>query len=288
MRNTSVRILLAGGDQSQYQLLLEQLRQIKREPYLLVWFEDFDHAQRELATEHYDLVLLDCQSQPENALYLLTNLQQHVSKPCIALFEHADSELCLLAQDLGAVDCLSADNLHVAILERSFRYALDRKLVDKKLSESHLYDPLTGIPNRQKFKHSLAAAINHAQSSGGHLGVLVINLDGFKRVNQSYSMDAADEMVRTMARRLGRCMRKSDNLARMGGDEFALIIDDCRGVDDVTLVATKVIDALAAPYMIEGVPLIVSCSIGVAMFPESGESVFYPVFARCGDRHGLR
>ena len=273
MRNASVRILLAGGDQDQYQLLLEQLKQVKREPYLLVWFADFDHAERELAAEHYDLVLLDCQSDPENALYLLTSIQQQDAQPCITLFEHADNDLNVLAQDLGAVDSLSADSLQTGILERSFKYALDRRVVDKKLSESHLYDPLTGMPNRQKFRSSLSTAMQAATAQQHQLGLLVINLDGFKQVNQSYSMDAADEMVRTMGRRLSRCIRKTDHIARMGGDEFALIIDDCRSEDAVGLVAQKVVDALGAPYMIEGVPLIVSCSVGIAMYPESGDSV---------------
>ncbi|WP_019528483.1 putative bifunctional diguanylate cyclase/phosphodiesterase [Dasania marina] len=273
MRDASVRILLAGGTQSQYQLLIEQLQNIKRQPYLLTWFEDYDHAERELAAESYDLALIDCQSDSERALYLLTSIQQSAVLPCITLFEHSDSELSVLAQDLGAVDCLCADNLHIAILERSFRYALDRSVVDQKLSQSHLYDPLTGISNRQMFRKTLDAAIETAKAQQTKLGLLLINLDGFKRINQAYSMDTADEMVRTMARRLSRCVRKSDRLARMGGDEFALILDDCRNVEDVALVAQKVIDVLSAPYMIEGAPVIISCSIGVTMYPESGESV---------------
>lgn len=273
MRDASVRILLAGCNQHEYQQLLEQLALIKREPYLLVWIGELDQARHELDTKNYDLALIDCRSHAEQAYCLMADVQQHGSAPCIAILESVEGEHSERAQDLGAVDCLAPESLQALILERAFRYVLDRSMADQKLSQSNLYDPLTGIPNRQMFSQSLEAAISSAKTQQIHLGLLIINLDGFKRVNEAYSIEAADELVRTVARRLTRCVRKSDCIARMGGDEFALILDDCHGVEDVSLVSQKVIDILSAPYMMEGAPVIISCSIGVAMYPESGDTV---------------
>ena len=271
MRDASIRILLAGSNRDEYLWLVKQLALINREHYLLVWMSDFEEARCELDSTNYELTLIDCRVEPEQGYALMSHVQQQkYIAPCITLLDEKDAER---AYDLGAVDCLTTDSLQVPIIERAFRYVLDRSVADQKLIQTHLYDPLTGIPNRQMFTRTLEAAISVAKTQQIHLGLLVINLDGFKRVNEAYSIEAADELVCTMARRLSRCVRKSDSIARIGGDEFALILDDCHGIDDVALVAQKVIDILSSPYMLEGTPLIISCSIGVAMYPESGDSV---------------
>ncbi|MBL4827885.1 MAG: bifunctional diguanylate cyclase/phosphodiesterase, partial [Spongiibacteraceae bacterium] len=144
------------------------------------------------------------------------------------------------------------------------------KRVDKKSAEQNLYDPLTGSSNRVSFRRTMNQTIERAKTHKVPLALLLINLDGFKKVNESYGCEAGDLLVKTMADRLVGCVRKSDNIARIGGDEFTLVLDDSRTEDDIALVAKKVIDVLSAPFTIAACPLMVSCSIGIATFPSSG------------------
>ena len=105
------------------------------------------------------------------------------------------------------------------------------------------------------------------------LALLVINLDGFKQFNESYGLAVGDELVTTMAERLNECLRKSDSIARVGGDEFTLILDDSNNHEDIALVSKKVAEVLSKPIMLDGYPKTISCSIGVAIYPDHGDSV---------------
>ena len=274
MQDAYVRILFAGGEQAHYSQIAAQLDTIRPGAYQLVWCVELDKALGELKAGRYDLAMVDCLHQPEQALQLFQQLQQlDCLVPLIALVGEAEGspegEYML---GLGAADHLSLDNLQPGVLERSMRYLRDRSAIGQ-YSQHQFYDPLTGIPNRLLFRQSLDQAIARARTQQIALGLLVINIDGFNKVNESFGHDAGDELVCTIARRLTRCVRKSDGVARLGGDEFALILDDCHSSDDVALVARKVVDILSAPVTIENSPVMISVSIGVSMFPEASDNV---------------
>lgn len=282
MQDAYVRILFAGGEQTHYSQVAELLDTIRPGAYQLVWCAYLDKALAELKAGRYDLAMIDCLHQPNHALQLFQQLQQlDCLVPLIALVGAAESSLddglegALEGEymlGLGAADHLCIDNLQPNTLERSIRYLRDRNAIGQ-YSQHQFYDPLTGIPNRLLFRQSLQQALVRARTQQISLGLLVINLDGFNKINDSFGHDAGDELVCTIARRLIRCVRKSDGVARLGGDEFALILDDCHGSDDVALVARKVVDILSAPVTIDDNPVMISVSVGAAMFPETGDSV---------------
>ncbi|HEX5621842.1 MAG TPA: diguanylate cyclase, partial [Solirubrobacteraceae bacterium] len=128
-------------------------------------------------------------------------------------------------------------------------------------------DELTGLPNRRALYERLDRAI--AARAGGRLTLLLLDLDGFKEVNDSLGHNAGDLLLREIGPRLRDALRDQDILARLGGDEFGVLLEDA-GVDDAMAVASRVRSALERPLEVEGLALMVDASIGVATYPEHG------------------
>ena len=269
------QILLIGGELLEYRRLRELLTCVELASYQLSWCESFEQALETIATASADAILLDCQHQPELALSLLAEIiAQGCKSPVIALTQQKESAVSQQALKLGATDYLAGENSNSYILERCLGYAIEKHKANEKSTQLNLYDALTGIPNRILFRQTMERSLELAKQQQISLALLLINLDGFKKVNQSYGSAIGDNLVITMAKRLSHCVRKSDAIARVGADEFTIMLEGCYDHDDVVLVTQKVIDALSAPFEVQGgLPLMVSCSIGVAVFPQAGDSV---------------
>jgi diguanylate cyclase (GGDEF)-like protein len=144
-----------------------------------------------------------------------------------------------------------------------------------KRKQAHLYhiahhDMLTGLPNRQLFQDRLRRCVAQASRHGQSMGLLFIDLDHFKQVNDSFGHAAGDALLAAVARRLEACVRASDTVARLGGDEFTVILGELAQSADAALVAEKILRALSQPLAIQGRSLRISASIGVSLYPEDG------------------
>ncbi len=143
----------------------------------------------------------------------------------------------------------------------------ERKLAEQRIEELATRDALTQLPNRRLLTDRLSQGILAAQRSGGLIAVLFIDLDRFKTINDSLGHAAGDELLRTVAARLQQLMRKGDTLARIGGDEFVVVLEALRVAEDAGAVAHKIIATLSEPYVISGNTLTTSASIGISVFP---------------------
>jgi|GEM_PF-3507164 len=150
--------------------------------------------------------------------------------------------------------------------------AIETRAAEERMRRQASHDALTGLPNRVLFHDCLASAVNAAQRHGKRFALLFVDLDRFKEVNDSCGHDAGDTVLREMARRMRACLRQSDHIARMGGDEFYVLIEDVRGRRDAIEVAEKLLAAARVPVEVAGVEHRLSASIGIAMFPEHGVS----------------
>jgi len=179
----------------------------------------------------------------------------------------------------GAVDCLSSTGvLDAHLLGRALRYAMEQRQHEHRLARQSQHDPLTDLPNRLLFRDRLQHSLDLARRHETPLALLHLNLDGFRRINEAYGVDVGDTLLRLAARRLEACVRKTDTLARVGGDEFAIVLEDARGLPGVTAVVTKIMELMAQPFHVQrtetgetAVP--VTISLGIAMYPEAGGSV---------------
>lgn len=135
-----------------------------------------------------------------------------------------------------------------------------------------LYDALTGLPNRKLIHERLTLAIVKARRDHGKLALLFIDLDKFKPVNDEYGHAIGDLLLKEVATRLQHCMRASDTVARIGGDEFVALLEEIDGREGAAKAANKILHALTQPFEISGHQLEIAGSIGVAIYPQNGES----------------
>ena len=136
-----------------------------------------------------------------------------------------------------------------------------------QLAAQALYDPLTGLPNRNLLQDRLDQAIARAQRAGGAFGVALMDLNHFKEVNDTLGHDVGDELLREVAARLRRAVRAGDTVARMGGDEFVVVVQDLGGESSVPTLCTKLLDSLDAHFTWDGQDIDLGASIGISLYP---------------------
>ena len=174
-------------------------------------------------------------------------------------------EVCILATpiDPGTNDPV----LHVTYLDIS-----GRRANDARLDHEAFHDTLTGLPNRKSFYARLEEYLRHAnrRKSDGTWALMFMDLDKFKRVNDALGHDTGDRLLKAVADRIRRCLRGSDHLFRLGGDEFTVIVTDLNRVIDVARVAAKLIDTVARPFIINGQEIFTATSIGISVCPSDG------------------
>jgi len=145
-----------------------------------------------------------------------------------------------------------------------------RKAAEERVHFLAHHDPLTGLPNRVQLRERYARAAEHARHGGGRLAVLFLDLDQFKRVNDSLGHPVGDAMLVAVADRLRQGLYGTDMISRQGGDEFVILLEDVTGSAQIAAVARKILACLEAPFEIDGHVLSSSFSIGVAVSPDNG------------------
>lgn len=148
----------------------------------------------------------------------------------------------------------------------------ERKRAEETISFQAYHDLLTGLPNRVLFRDRLELAVSQARRRGDRVGLMYLDLDRFKLVNDTYGHLEGDELLKGFSRRVRECLRAGDTMSRQGGDEFTVLLPDISKVDAITCIAEKIIAALKPPFMVGGRDFRMTASIGVAVFPEDGDS----------------
>jgi diguanylate cyclase (GGDEF)-like protein/PAS domain S-box-containing protein len=147
----------------------------------------------------------------------------------------------------------------------------DRISAEERVQFLAYYDLLTGLPNRVLLRDRLAAALENSRRWTNGTAVLFVDLDQFKIINDSLGHSVGDLILQQAAERLKHCVREADTVARIGGDEFLIVLSSARSRDEVTAVADRILDSVAEEFQINGRSLRVTCSIGISVFPEHGE-----------------
>lgn len=149
---------------------------------------------------------------------------------------------------------------------------IEAQLLEKQLRLDHLahHDQLTGLPNRLYLAHHLPIAIEEARAAGTMLAVLFLDLDRFKHINDSRGHEIGDRLLKTVAERVRDTVRKEDEVVRMGGDEFIVVLREIKRIEIVSELAARINEALSAPVLVDERPLVTTVSIGVSLFPRDG------------------
>lgn len=157
------------------------------------------------------------------------------------------------------------------------RIAVAHDISERKANEEQLHylvghDQLTNLPNRMLLLDRMESSLKKAEQDSLKLSILFIDIDGFKEVNDTFGHSVGDKLLKAIAMRLQNCVRSSDTVGRLGGDEFLILLDGINNLDNVLKVAEKVRLACNKVFVVDGHSLNLSSSIGIAMYPEMGKT----------------
>jgi len=199
-----------------------------------------------------------------------TNLDEAISacRPCLAFNLTGDDSITAYAESqLGAGNIIGG-------FQASFLWDLLTRLKRTNEQITHLahHDNLTELPNRILFYDRLNQEIKKARRHKESVAVLFLDLDGFKTINDTLGHDSGDTLLREAAGRIVTCVRDSDTVARIGGDEFTVILSSVATRESIVNVAKKIVEAIADPFMLNGKNCRITVSIGIALYPDNGET----------------
>jgi len=190
------------------------------------------------------------------------------SLPCEYRFVRKNGEIIWVLEKVT-----SAEYKGKQVTVGSFMDITERKQLEQKFADMATHDPLTGLPNRLLLSDRLTVGLAQAQRSGTRLAVMVLDLDRFKTVNDTFGHSVGDELLRAAGERLIGLVRKSDTVARMGGDEFVVLLLQIDKMEDAIRVSQKILGAFREPFVLDAYQIRITTSIGIAIYPEDGEDV---------------
>lgn len=225
-----------------------------------------EQASYLLTTQRFDVALLD-RSLPDvdsfSGLHHLQSMAPHL--PIIFLTAYQDELTAFEAIEQGAQDYLVKGSLDGHTIARAVQYAVLRKQFEGVLILRANYDMLTGLANRMLFESRLDMAMAKMNRQGGNIGVLFLDLNRFKHVNDTFGHSMGDRLLKEVGDRLKKSLRPYDTAARLGGDEFAILLEGLPELQYCETVASKIIAQIDAPFQILGNTISVGVSIGIAI-----------------------
>jgi diguanylate cyclase (GGDEF)-like protein len=227
-----------------------------------------------------DVVLVDAVSTEAGRETFYRIQQERPEVPVIVLLEQENEFLADEFLSSGAQDYLVKGQLDRTILEKTISHALERNRLTLELSEARkterylaYHDPLTSLPNRHLFYDRLRQAISQAKRLSRMAVLLILDLDGFKKINDTLGHGIGDELLKAVARRLRKRVREVDTIGRLGGDEFTVVLTEISHLKDALRIANDILSNLSRPFSIEGHEFFITASIGISIYPDDGDEI---------------
>jgi diguanylate cyclase (GGDEF)-like protein len=221
-----------------------------------------------LREQDFDVVLLDLHLPDASGEACVQAIKQvNPTIPIVVLSGEDSEDYAVSILKEGVQDYLVKWDGEGKMILRAIRYAIERKRSELRLNHLATYDSLTQIPNRSYFVQYLEKAVSRARRAGTMLGLVFLDLDRFKGVNDTLGHHFGDKLLIAASERIAGAVRNGDVIARMGGDEFAVLLESVPDVGAAETVARKLTAALSEPYLLEGHQVSATVSIGVTIFP---------------------
>ncbi len=183
---------------------------------------------------------------------------------------HKDGGIFPVWQTISVVRDAAGDIEHFISI---FSDISEKKMSEERIYHLAHYDVLTGLPNRTSFQNEFEDTLLHAGRHGRQVALLFLDLDHFKLINDASGHPVGDELLKQVAQRLKETVREEDTVARLGGDEFTVLLCDIHSVENISLVAEKILHQLAKPFRLDHTEVVITASIGISLFPDDGSDV---------------
>ena len=268
-----LRALIVEDSADDTELLLRELKRGGYDP-IHVRVETPEAMEAELSAHTWNIVFSDFTMPHFNAFDALALLRKTgLDIPFIIVSGTIGEDRAVIAMKAGAHDYILKGNLKrlVPAVERELREARmrqERRQASETIHRLAYTDMVTGLPNRVRFRELVQQAIEEAKKNRHPLALLLMDLERFKDVNNTLGHIRGDSLLQQVGTRLHGALFTPDIVARLGGDEFGILLPRLAATEDVKLVIKKLQDFLEAPFMIDGIPIAVEASIGVATMPE--------------------
>lgn len=268
-----IKIIIIDDDNKYQAIITQQFSLIGKSSYELTYASDYDAGVSLLFESNYDVCMVHHHLHHDFCLDFLQKIHSKGSHaPVIVLIP----DQCLSSPDTfmaaGASDYMYENELNPQWLQRIIRYALERKKNDNQLLEINKQlqylatnDVLTGIANRNQFNNKLPLLLEHSIRNQQTIAIMFLDLDQFKQVNDTFGHSYGDLLLQQVTERLKDNMRKVDNIFRLGGDEFIIVIDGVINKQKVAQLALKIIKILSIPFILNEHTCQISTSIGITM-----------------------
>lgn len=257
--SSAQRVVLLDRDQGAYVQLCRRLAAVGNHSYQLVRMESWEELRLELGAGRVRAVLLSddyldgARECPVPLVHLALTPEPRELPPSVR------DSVWNQASTSEMVRCLN--------------YAVERHALQSALNHAASYDLLTGICNRQMLQDRLKVGMRRALRHNKPLAVLLIDLDNFRHVNDTLGHTAGDDIIREVVNRLRKVVRNTDTIGRMGSDEFGVIVEDYASPSNLLHIAQKVTREIAEPFFVASESLLLGCSVGIATYPEAGQTV---------------
>ena len=265
-------VLIADDDPSMRLVLKYTMEQ---SGYLVVEAGNGLEALEAIKQQTPDLILMDAVMPEMNgfvATEAIKKIEECFHVPVLMATSLNDDQSIGMAFSAGASDYITKP-FNWSVLKHRTARLLAAADAQEKIHHLAYHDSLTGLPNRALFIDRIDQAISRAEREDGQFAILFIDIDNFKVINDSMGHAAGDELLTIVSQRLTQNLRKTDTVARIGGDEFTIILEEIKSVENVSLVAKNILSVLDEPVEINQIEIHISGSIGVALYPQDGSDV---------------
>lgn len=269
-----MNVLLIEDNPIDAQLTQDLLDEWRADRFEVVQAATLAEGLLRLSRHRFDVVLLDLSLPDTFGLSTVTQvLSTSTGTPVVVLSGHDDHALALQAIQHGAQDYLVKGQGGPDDLARSILYAIERKRAQERLTYLAQYDHLTGLVNRTLFRDRLTHAVARSKRKGQPLGIMLLDLDRFKAVNDSLGHEVGDRLLQAAAARFKSCVREVDTISRIGGDEFTAILEGVAGEADAAGIAQRIIESIGAPFDLGEHQASIGVSIGITLYPSDDDDV---------------
>jgi two-component system cell cycle response regulator len=270
-------VLLVEDDPVDAQLISDMLR-----GYRVQIVQRLADALRLIHDQHFETILAQVALPDARGIDTVIRLQASAPDAAIIAISGIDDDAQAQQMiQLGAQDYLCKQNLGRRTLVRAISFGRERSRAQQRLLQLAHYDQLTGLANRTSFVEHVTRIASRARRLQQRVGVMLLDLDGFKAVNDTHGHEAGDLLLQEISHRVRQVFREYDVVARLGGDEFAILLTEVEGPEQVASVAQRLLSAIALPVWVGEDYVEISASIGGALFPDTAESI--AALLKCSD-----